>query len=275
MPGVSETQPPLHVRATFGVPDADVVADGRRWRCNEVILSRADDHARATFSASVRENLQVDGVRVARPIRSSDGRWVASGWVADTYVIGKPEPRYDEVVGVADRLHAATASLPRPALLTPRPGVAPSGVLEVADQVAWGAEHEPFTASAHPLEPDSVTLFRELARFRRPVHAPDQLVHGDLFGTVLFAGAAAPGVVDITPFWRPAAWAAAIVVVDALAWGDADDGLVQRWSEHAEWPQQLLRAVLFRLAVHTLHPRATTEAYPGLQRAAELVRTRL
>lgn len=275
MPGVSETQPPLHVRATFGVPDADVVADGRRWRCNEVILSRADDHARATFSASVRENLQVDGVRVARPIRSTDGRWVASGWVADTYVIGKPEPRYDEVVGVADRLHAATASLPRPAFLTPRPGVAPSGVLEVADRVAWGAEHEPFTAAAHPLEPDSVTLFRELARFRRPVRAPDQLVHGDLFGTVLFAGAAAPGVVDITPFWRPAAWAAAIVVVDALAWGDADDGLVQRWSEHAEWPQQLLRAVLFRLAVHTLHPRATTEAYPGLQRAAELVRTLL
>ena len=97
-------------------------------------------------------------------------------------------------------------------------------------------------------------------------------MHGDLYGTVLFAGTAAPGITDITPYWRPASWAAGVVVVDALAWGEADDGLVERWAPLPEWPQMLLRALMFRLAVHALHPRSTAAAFPGLARTAALVR---
>jgi uncharacterized protein (TIGR02569 family) len=98
------------------------------------------------------------------------------------------------------------------------------------------------------------------------------LVHGDLYGTVLFAGTTAPGITDITPYWRPATWAAGVVVVDAMAWGEADDGLVERWTSLPEWPQMLLRALMFRLAVHALHPRSTAAAFPGLARTAALVR---
>jgi uncharacterized protein (TIGR02569 family) len=104
------------------------------------------------------------------------------------------------------------------------------------------------------------------------VDAPSQVVHGDLFGTVLFAGAAAPAITDIVPYWRPAAWASAVIVVDALAWGGADDDLIERWSHLDQWPQMLLRATMFRLAVHTLHPRATSGALPGLLRVADRVR---
>ena len=57
-----------------------------------------------------------------------------------------------------------------------------------------------------------------------------------------------PAVIDVSPFWRPVEYADAIVVADALAWGDADDslaeGLLQRQGD-----QLLLRAVLFRVAV--------------------------
>jgi len=34
----------------------------------------------------------------------------------------------------------------------------------------------------------------------------------------------------------------------------------------------LLRALMFRLAVHALHPRSTAESFPGLARTAALVR---
>ncbi|MDT5328005.1 MAG: hypothetical protein QOF25_5157, partial [Mycobacterium sp.] len=44
------------------------------------------DHARAAWSAKVRETLFVDGVRLARPVRSTDGRYVVAGWRADTFV---------------------------------------------------------------------------------------------------------------------------------------------------------------------------------------------
>ena len=97
-------------------------------------------------------------------------------------------------------------------------------------------------------------------------------MHGDLYGTVLFTGTAAPGITDITPYWRPASWAAGVAVVDALSWGEADDGLLERWDTLPEWPQMVVRAMMFRLAVHALHPRSTAEAFPGLLRTAALVR---
>ena len=52
----------------------------------------------------------------------------------------------------------------------------------------------------------------------------------------------------------------------------ADDGLIERWNALPEWPQMLLRALMFRLAVHALHPRSTAAAFPGLARTAALVR---
>lgn len=107
---------------------------------------------------------------------------------------------------------------------------------------------------------------------RKPTKSPNQLVHGDLYGTVLFAGTAPPGITDITPYWRPASWAAGVAVVDALSWGASDDGLIERWNALPEWPQMLLRALMFRLAVYALHPRSTAEAFPGLAHTAALVR---
>jgi uncharacterized protein (TIGR02569 family) len=272
------------VLTAFGLTGVQPVALGPGWeggwRCGEVVLSVVPDHARAAWSARVRETLFVDGVRLARPVRSTDGRYVVSGWRADTFVAGVPEPRHDEVVSAAVRLHEATGKLERPRFLTQGP-TAPWGDVDVfiaADRAAW--EERPLSsvppgARTAPPSADSeksVELINQLASLRKPTRSPNQLVHGDLYGTVLFVGTAAPGITDITPYWRPASWAAGVAVVDALSWGEADDGLIERWSALPEWPQMLLRALMFRLAVHALHPRSTAEAFPGLARTAALVR---
>lgn len=251
------------------------------WRLGDVVLSPVADHARAAWSAKVRETLDPDGVRLARPVRATDGRYVVSGWRADTFVEGTPEPRHDEVVSLSLRLHAATAVLERPRFLV-QPPVPPWQDVDVfvaADRAAW--EQVPLRGVKGQFESGSadgrtsVELVGQLATLRKPVLSPDQLVHGDLFGTVLFSGSDAPGITDITPYWRPAAWAAGVVVVDALSWGGADEGLIGRWEELPEWPQMLLRALMFRLAVHALHPRSTAEALPGLVRTADLIRLML
>jgi uncharacterized protein (TIGR02569 family) len=250
------------------------------FRCGEVVLSLVADNARAAWSARVRETLFVDGVRLARPVRSTDGRYVVSGWRADTFVAGTPEPRHDEVVSAAVRLHEATGKLDRPRFLTQGPA-APWGDVDIfiaADRAAWEerplASVPPDARVAPPMADAerSVELIHQLATLRKPTKSPSQLVHGDLYGTVLFVGTAAPGITDITPYWRPASWAAGVVVIDALSWGEADDGLIERWNALPEWPQMLLRALMFRLAVHALHPRSTAEAFPGLARTAALVR---
>ena len=45
-------------------------------------------------------------------------------------------------------------------------------------------------------------------------------------------------------------------------------GIAKRWAHLPEWPQVLLRALLFRLAVHALHPGSTEQSLRGLERAA-------
>lgn len=280
-------EPPEHVLNTFGltahppIPMGDSWMGG--WRVGEVVLSLVPDHARAAWSASVRESLYVEGLRIARPFRATDGRYVVSGWRADTYIAGTPEPRHDEVVLVADRLHEATATLERPRFLlqSPAPPHTDVDVFTAADRAAW--EDVPLRSAraagmGEPTSPDgvdSVKMLKTLATLRKNVDLSSQVVHGDLFGTVLFAGAAAPGITDIVPYWRPAPWAAAVVVVDSLAWGGADEELIDRWSDQPEWPQMMLRATMFRLAVHALHPRATSGALPGLERVVDLVRLML
>jgi uncharacterized protein (TIGR02569 family) len=281
---VTVEPPPEHVLSAFGLSGVDPIPLGAAWeggwRCGEVVLSMVAENARAAWSARVRETLFVDGVRLARPVRSTDGRYVVSGWRADTFVAGQPEPRHDEVVSAAVRLHEATGKLERPRFLTQGP-TAPWADVDVfiaADRAAW--EERPMQsipAAARAASPTadgqrSVELINQLAGLRRPTKSPNQLVDGDLYGTVLFAGAAAPGITDITPYWRPASWAAGVVVVDALSWGEADEGLIDRWNALPEWPQMLLRALMFRLAVHALHPRSTAAAFPGLARTAALVR---
>jgi hypothetical protein len=67
-----------------------------------------------------------------------------------------------------------------------------------------------------------------------------QLVHAELFGNVLLDGHGAPVVVDVVPAWRPARWAEAVCVVDAVAAGAAPDSVLNRWSTDAE--RELLAA---------------------------------
>lgn len=75
---------------------------------------------------------------------------------------------------------------------------------------------------------------------------PDQLVHGDLAGNVLLDATGRPLVIDVAPYWRPALWAEAVCVLDAVLWLGADPQVMSEWSGGAR-RQAMLRAGLFRV----------------------------
>jgi hypothetical protein len=75
-----------------------------------------------------------------------------------------------------------------------------------------------------------------------PGRADDALVHGDLLGNALFDDGLPPAIIDWPSYWRPASWAAAVVVADALCWFGAPPGLAARWSHLPAWGQMLIRA---------------------------------
>jgi len=256
---VSPSPPPQHVRAAFGQKDSvpELIDAGPRWRCGDIAARPATNPAEASWVAQTLGELNVPDLRIARPVRSSDGRYVVGGWTAFRHLEGRHEPRYDDVVSVSLRLHKATADLPRPRFLHMR-----ADVFAMADRAAAGEEDAPLDPAL------GGRLFEVYAGGRVPLTTRPQVVHGDLFGNVLFTGDAAPGIVDFTAFYRPPEWAAAVIVVDALAWGGADDGILRRWSHLTDWPQALRHALLFRLAVHALHPHSTEQSLRGLERAA-------
>jgi hypothetical protein len=81
---------------------------------------------------------------------------------------------------------------------------------------------------------------------------PSQLVHGDLTGNVLFAAGLPPAVIDFSPYWRPTGFASAVVVGDALLWEGADVSLLTAVAHVEDFPQLLVRALIFRAVVDAL-----------------------
>ncbi|MEC3979243.1 TIGR02569 family protein [Amycolatopsis sp. H20-H5] len=254
--------PPEHVCKAFGgVVDGLVrLPDSRSWRSGELVLKPVVDKARSVWTARALERVDVPGLRVAKPVRSTDGRHIVGGWQANRFVSGAADHRGEEAVLAAIRLHRATAEFPRPGFLAQR-----ADVEAAADKLAWEELELPLE------EAKGGRWFEVLAGARRPVKLPDQVVHAELLAGLLFDGDQAPGLVDFVPYYRPAEWGAAVVAVDALAWGGAGFELLDRWSHLPEWPQLLLRAVLFRLAANALDPKSTRAALDGLRAAAREV----
>jgi uncharacterized protein (TIGR02569 family) len=143
------------------------------------------------------------------PRRSSLGAFVVDGWMASTFCEGSHEQaRWLDVIEVADRLHGALAHVARPPFHRGR-----DDPWAKADRVAWGeASVTPFLHVPH---------VARLAPLLAPIDDPSQVIHGDLTGNVLFADPLPPAVIDLAVYWRPAVYAHAVVVADALAWEGA------------------------------------------------------
>ncbi len=68
-----------------------------------------------------------------------------------------------------------------------------------------------------------------VARLGTPApRSVSQLIHGDLSGNVLFAAGLPPAIIDFSPYWRPVAYASAVVAVDGVLWFGAGEALLQR-----------------------------------------------
>lgn len=80
-----------------------------------------------------------------------------------------------------------------------------------------------------------------------PVDARSQVVHSDLCGNTLVHEHLPPAIIDFSALFRPAAYAEAILVSDAVIWESAPLSLVEDWTLGELERQMLIRACLFRL----------------------------
>lgn len=251
---------PEAVLAAFGAAGVDPVplsgGRGTAWRAGQVVLKPADSVREGRWFADVYDALSGPGFRVPRPVRAVTGDWVEQGWTAWQLVAGTPadwsgvSPRWPELIAVSRALHAALAgaSVPEWRATMENPWM-------IGDQVAWG-EREPGPLLG-PAAGQIAGQVRLLLAALRPVDLPDQLIHADLAGNVLFADGVSPAVIDFSPLYRPAGLPLAIVAVDALMWHRARPEVLGQLASEQELDQLLARALVYRLVTEVVMREGT------------------
>ncbi|MYY11752.1 aminoglycoside phosphotransferase [Streptomyces sp. SID4919] len=239
--------PSAQVLAAFGLTGPPVPLPGGQGQsvlADGAVLKPTDSAEVSEWGAELLTELadlaarnEDTAFRVPRPIRAATGGFVFDGWTSDRLVEGEagPDGRWDELLTAGRAFHHSLRRTPRPDWLDrqQRPWA-------VADRVAWDE-------TTVNVSPDLQEPLRALLDLRQPVSAPSQLIHGDLTGNVLFAPGLPPAVIDFSPYWRPVAYADAIVAADGLLHHGADRALVESAAPGTDGLQMLVRALIFRL----------------------------
>lgn len=251
---------PSAVVEAFGAEGEPVPLEGgtgTSWRAGGLVFKSAGHHSEhVAWQAELFSAIRCEGFRVSRPRAAPDGSFVVHGWSAWEWVEGRHEERrWADIIAAGERFHAALSGVSRPELVDRR-----TDRWAIGDRVAWG-----------DLPVDGFRYVKHLDRLHaalRPVDEPSQLIHGDLTGNVLFADPLPPAIIDFSPYWRPAAFASAIVVADALVWEDADEGILEAVAHVERFEQFLLRALIYRAVTDRLfrehEPLRADEADPYL-----------
>ncbi|MEM1166732.1 MAG: phosphotransferase [Planctomycetota bacterium] len=214
-------------------------------RCGDVVLKRGGDEAWPAVAPCLSEISPRD-VRLAHPVRATDGRWIVDGWFATRFIEGEPgvRGREREALAACRAMHRA---LKRVATREAEHVLRGSqrDAWRVADAIAWGE----VPIDAH-LGPPVADRLEQLRVPLEPIDLPDQLIHSDPGGgNLLFAPGLAPGFIDFSPAWRPGEYASAILLADAVAWGGSNPEVMVSGRDDESFDQLVLRAVLFRVIV--------------------------
>src|SRR3954469_21064543 len=250
---------------------------GASLRIDDLVFKPGADPAEMRWLADVCTQIRPHGFRLPGPVPALDSRLVVAGWSALPFVAGLPVADHDRTAGAwlpvlaASRaFHDALAGLPEPPFICDR-----THRWAVADRDAW--RDDPLAAGSHPPDERSASVLGLLAGMLCDEELPKQVVHGDLSGNVLLADDLPPAVIDVSPYWRPAAYADAVIVIDALLWWRTDTSLLDRARPskltETSWRSLLARALIFRVLSFDENSRASShEVDAERERFAEVAR---
>lgn len=230
--------PPTDVLEAFRLT-GDIAPTHTRdvWRIGSVALKRVEHHAAVEWVSTLLANKkQPDSVRIPLPIASLDGEWIVDGWAAATWILGeKNGERWRDLLDTGAEFHDWLSDVERPAWIDQI-----DDPWRASDRMAW--DEQPVAVRS-----EFTPLVEELTSLRRPIQAANQLIHGDLTGNVLFSDGLPPGIIDLTLYWRPPGYAAAIVAVDCYEWEGAGPEVLDHICALPDGDQLLVRAALFRI----------------------------
>jgi uncharacterized protein (TIGR02569 family) len=243
---MNQTIPNQNILKVFGVTGELLPLAGGQGACfrvGNIVLKPTKDIVEASGIADIYDNLTSDKFRVPKPIRTRDGSWVFDGWTASLFVKGKHlEGRYAKAIEVSKIFHQTLSGLSKPIFLDQR-----NNIWSVADKIAW---------DELPLPDFGMTneMLKKIFSLLRKNELPNQLIHGDWgTGNILFDDELAPAVIDFSPYWRPADFAIAIMMIDALVYENAKTAIIDLCQDIKDFDQLLLRALVRRICEYIGH----------------------
>jgi uncharacterized protein (TIGR02569 family) len=237
-----DPRPSPEVLAAWSVREQRSLAGGQGTAIatGDLVLKPVEDEREAAWLADVLDALpHRDDLRVLRPVRAGDGRWVVDGWSAFEHLDGAERAGdWRSALDVSDRFHELVGAVPW------SPALELDHAWAVGDAFAWDERALPVPAAVGDIA-------ERLLAHRAPIEEPFQLVHGDLCNNILFHDRLPPAVIDISPYWRPKRYADAIVVIDSIGWFGAGPEAIDGFGDDVG-RQHLVRATLFRLGAEIL-----------------------
>ncbi|KAI1865361.1 uncharacterized protein JN550_008409 [Neoarthrinium moseri] len=246
-----------------GVPEPLAGGMGLCFRIGNVVLKPTDDKHEAQgvseLTAHLLSNVSSE-YRLSRPIPiiRDAAKYVHSGWTASTFLEGSSgsKPRIAETLSVSRAFHRdlAMAYFKKPRFVDER-----INRWSESDRVTWGekALEDVDNVDFVILEILNPTL-EQLKEMMEPLprDLESQLMHADLAGNVLFddQSGLAPAIIDLTMYWRPAAYAEAIMVVDGIMWHGEGKELIELCGTGQVWIQLLIRALYWREITFAIDP---------------------
>lgn len=233
------TAPTPDILNAFGVREVPHLLPGgagTTYRAGNIVLKPIANSAEADWFAYLFNSMEEVGFRVARPIQSAHSTWSVNSWTASHFVLGKEiKGRWEEKITVSRAFHRALSGYAQP------PHIARAQhPWAIADRFAWGEEEVNYHRQLAP-------ALQELLVLIQPISLPSQLIHGDITGNILFHDPLPPAVIDMAPYWRPAEFATAIIVVDSIVWEGASGTLMESIINTEHMHQLLLRAAIRRI----------------------------
>jgi len=248
--------PSKQVLEKFGITDKAILLSGGQGatcRAGDFILKPTESEEYASWVANVFDNIKQEGFRIAKNIKSSNDRYVEDGWVCKEYLEGEHDhskKRWEEIIELCKIFHSVLAKFSEPNFSNfLGRGTDP---WSMADKMAWGEV---------PLEyyPELKEPIEKLTSVLKPVNLPNQIIHGDFGGNVLFHPTLPPAIIDFSPYWRPAPLAIGVIIVNALVWENAPVSILDYVKDVEEINQMLVRAELRLILELDQHIRQDTK----------------
>jgi len=226
---------------------------GQSIRVGDYVVKPVTEIEKYNWTSQVLETLPASpDLKIAKPIRSKEGNYIESGYGVTQYQEGT------FLTGNMPQKMAACRLLNQllEPFQQPEEWHSWSSPWQLANRVAW--QETTLPADTHT---ESRKIIEQIQSGYLPVQLPNQLIHSDLAGNILFNDLI-PVIIDFSPEFRPAIYAEVLTITDSIAWhNEKPESLWQTKHEVETVIQLALRAVVFRLAVNVFFQPQNNELF--------------